>query len=118
VVFRRPHDGLFYVSDVEMSKLNDVPRFEHVFGYFVAIDQNAVTAFEVTNSNALAGRNELGVTPRQERVKIGQLARGVAPDNDGPDQEDFAFAAAVVDEELLHNHGRTASNARSISAEL
>jgi hypothetical protein len=53
-----------------MSKLNDVTRFQCVFGHLVAIDQNAVAAFEVTNRNAFAGRNEFGVAARQERVEI------------------------------------------------
>src|SRR5580765_4364197 len=101
-----------------MSKLNDIPRFQSVFGHFVAIDQNAVTAFEVTNSNALAGRNELGVATRQERVEIVQLTRRVAADHDRSHEEQFAFGPSVADEELSHNHGRTACKAKSISAEL
>jgi hypothetical protein len=101
-----------------MSKLNDITRFQSVFGHFVAIDQNAVSAFEVTNSNALAGRNELGVAARQERVEIVQLTRRVAADDDRPDEQQFAFRAAVSDKKLPDNHGRTASNASSISAEL
>jgi len=118
VVLGRLHDGLFHIADVEMSQLNHVARLQYAFGYLVAIDQNAVTAFQVTNSNALGGRNELGVSTRQERVEVVQLARRIAPHDDRPDEQHFAFASAVGDEELSDDHECTASSARSISAEL
>ena len=115
-ILRRPHDGLLDVLHVKVSELDHVARFQRVLRHFVSVDQNAVSAFEVTNSNALVAANELGMPPRQQRIQSVQLTRGIAPDDERADQEDFLLAAAVGNEELANDHGRTASRSRSISA--
>ena len=118
VFFRRLDHQLLDVTQVEMSELDHIAGLECVLRHFVPVDQNAVPAMEVTNSNALTGRNELGVPPRQQRIHVVQVTGRIAAHDDRADEQQLPLAAPIIDEQFPDNHARTACTSTSISAEL